>query len=1024
MKVERFGAPLLSILIIVPLMASAMMLLSVGSASAEWPDYIIVQGSDTSYSQEKYTPAPSKPYEPGDMPPIMAAKKVDPAGAVVIAGIGRTCNGGTTYGNQRWESGELDVLLDKAFQWMVPGATKVLWYADSGVSLGQYEYAYNDASNCSWLIDALEDLGYVVEDTDDSTFTPITSSLLEDYDILILPGLQLGDGSPDGGDPDLLPDDVVTTITDFVKTPPGKGLFLMESGDYDSYCFHRVQNKILEALEFGVYYQHDTVGDPETANNDSLKYVEVDVTANQFGLDYQEATGKTTIRLYKVPSLSVPGPGVVVEITPKYQASTPGSTLTFSVTVTNIDAVDDSYILTVSDDAGWGLALEDESLMDVPGPGKSKQTTLTVTIASGAAIGAEDNIRVKAESVVKAGVSDTGNCIVRAAMQVIPPIDDTQVVEGSPDTNYGGKDFMYMGSSTTGSYLDERVFLKFDLTGIPSIISPGDWVAADLHARLHVYCFIMTGTLGKDVKVRSVDNDSWDEAEITWNDYPAYGGVLDTRAVTEVGWHSWDVTSHVQNQFTGDKIASFCMTAESDDLGYPDNFSYGFNTKEADVILWPYLEFILPYEVDVSIKPWIQDSSPGGTLTYTVIVTNEGSEADSYSLSVTDTQGWGPAIAQTQSTNLQNGESWATTLTVTIPSDASPCTKDTMTITATSQADSTVSDSANGIAHAFEGVKLLPTDDAHVSSGNVHAKYGGEDTIYLRSDTVDFKNERIFLKFDLSTVPSGSTITEAEVWLWSQKAEFADINAQCWSVTDDVFVDEDTVTWGTQPELVELLDTVALKYLPPSEDMWLLWNATQFVRDEFAGDKTASFGIKAEVEDTSGRYRFSSREWPAENERPRLKITYTTIPSPAGVDVSVSPGDRSGSPGATLTFTVTVVNEGEAQDTYDLTVTDTWGATVSPTSLTITTGGSDTATVSVTIPEGTAIGTEDEITVKAISRADSTVSDIATCTARASEKGEGLPITLIAIVVVVVVVVVVVALMFLRGRGAAPTWTG
>lgn len=68
----------------------------------------------------------------------------------------------------------------------------------------------------------------------------------------------------------------------------------------------------------------------------------------------------------------MPGPRVVVEITPEYQASTPGSTLTFSVVVTNTDAEEDSYLLTVSDDAGWELALEDESLMDVPGPGKSK----------------------------------------------------------------------------------------------------------------------------------------------------------------------------------------------------------------------------------------------------------------------------------------------------------------------------------------------------------------------------------------------------------------------------------------------------------------------------------------------------------------------------------------------------------------------------------------------------------------------------------------------------------------------------
>ncbi|MBA7593793.1 hypothetical protein ES703_00726 [subsurface metagenome] len=107
------------------------------------------------------------------------------------------------------------------------------------------------------------------------------------------------------------------------------------------------------------------------------------------------------------------------------------------------------------------------------------------------------------------------------------------------------------------------------------------------------------------------------------------------------------------------------------------------------------------------------------------------------------------------------------------------------------------------------------------------------------------------------------------------------------------------------------------------------------------------------------------------------------------VDVSISPETKSGPPGETLTYTVTTVNEGDAEDTYDLTATDAlaWGASVSPNSLTIAAGGSDTATVSVVIPAGTASGIEDEITVKTTSRADLTVSDSATCIASAAAVG-------------------------------------
>jgi len=104
------------------------------------------------------------------------------------------------------------------------------------------------------------------------------------------------------------------------------------------------------------------------------------------------------------------------------------------------------------------------------------------------------------------------------------------------------------------------------------------------------------------------------------------------------------------------------------------------------------------------------------------------------------------------------------------------------------------------------------------------------------------------------------------------------------------------------------------------------------------------------------------------------------------VGVSISPGSKSWPPGETLTYTVTIVNKSTVEDTYDLEVTDAlaWGATVSPTSLTIASGGSDTASVGITIPEGTAGGVEDEITVKGTSRTDLTVSDSTTCIASAA----------------------------------------
>jgi len=86
-----------------------------------------------------------------------------------------------------------------------------------------------------------------------------------------------------------------------------------------------------------------------------------------------------------------------------------------------------------------------------------------------------------------------------------------------------------------------------------------------------------------------------------------------------------------------------------------------------------------------------------------------------------------------------------------------------------------------------------------------------------------------------------------------------------------------------------------------------------------------------------------------------------------GVDVSISPDYRSGLPGATLTYTVTVANTGNAEDTYNLTASDDagWSPSVSPTSLMVPPWENRSATLNVTVSENALGCTQDNITVTA-----------------------------------------------------------
>ena len=120
----------------------------------EWTQGVIVRGKANSYNIDGAGIAPFKDYSAGDNVPIIAAQRVDD-GAVLVGGISSSSR------NWRWNDTSplnpdphLDNLLDAAFQWMVPGATDVLWWEHPDV--------YNDTTQCSQLVDALEALGYTV----------------------------------------------------------------------------------------------------------------------------------------------------------------------------------------------------------------------------------------------------------------------------------------------------------------------------------------------------------------------------------------------------------------------------------------------------------------------------------------------------------------------------------------------------------------------------------------------------------------------------------------------------------------------------------------------------------------------------------------------------------------------------------------------------------------------------------------------------------------------------------------------
>jgi len=103
-----------------------------------------------------------------------------------------------------------------------------------------------------------------------------------------------------------------------------------------------------------------------------------------------------------------------------------------------------------------------------------------------------------------------------------------------------------------------------------------------------------------------------------------------------------------------------------------------------------------------------------------------------------------------------------------------------------------------------------------------------------------------------------------------------------------------------------------------------------------------------------------------------------------GVDVSISPNYRSDIPTVILTYTVTIVNTGNTEDNYDLTVSDNenWSPTLGNYRFeNILPKGSKETTLSVIVPGAARPCENDNIIVIATSQGDNTVSDNAGCIA-------------------------------------------
>jgi len=168
---------------------------------------------------------------------------------------------------------------------------------------------------------------------------------------------------------------------------------------------------------------------------------------------------------------------------------------------------------------------------------------------------------------------------------------------------------------------------------------------------------------------------------------------------------------------------------------------------------------------------------------------------------------------------------------------------------------------------------LPPVADAQVASGNAGTNYGTGTNLYLQSSATGYGNERAWLKFDLTGIPSGSIISGAALQLWDFKSTGAALNAAVHGGTDDSWT-ETGIKWNNQPAFGgTALDTQTLA--AGQATLWYNWDVTSFVVGKMAGNKLVSLLVKPAAENSTDlvppSYGFDAKEYGS--NAPVLKVT-------------------------------------------------------------------------------------------------------------------------------------------------------
>jgi hypothetical protein len=142
-------------------------------------------------------------------------------------------------------------------------------------------------------------------------------------------------------------------------------------------------------------------------------------------------------------------------------------------------------------------------------------------------------------------------------------------------------------------------------------------------------------------------------------------------------------------------------------------------------------------------------------------------------------------------------------------------------------------------------LRLEAQQDAGTSEGFPETSYGDEALLRMGycAASPGYKNMRVWLKFDLQSIPMATSIKTATLRLFY----FVYYGSQDYGVhfsSDDTW-NEKTLTWNNQPRFDATATAVVSGYQPDNE--WQSWDVTSLVKQEHAGDQKLTLVLQGTV---------------------------------------------------------------------------------------------------------------------------------------------------------------------------------